>query len=80
MYINRPAVDKAQFVQQVLHDFVVPVGVYAKMMALIKGPIQAEFAYALPCTVTGNAMNHSIGTVIQPLSQANRSRAPPPEN
>ena len=71
MHIDRAAADKAQFAQQVLHDDVVLMGVDAQVRALSKSPVQAEFTDALPCAVAGDAVDHAVGTVIQPFSICN---------
>ena len=49
--IDRPAVDKSKFLQQMLHRLIVPMGINAQVTALVERPVYAECSDALTASI-----------------------------
>ena len=66
LHIDRSAVNESVLFEQILHDIIVPVGIHAQMIALIECPFYAEASNTLYGSVAGYAVDHGVGTIVQP--------------
>ena len=52
--------------EQILHDIIVPVGIHAKMIPLMKCPLYAEAPDTLYGSIACQTVDHGIGAIVQP--------------
>ena len=62
------AADKADFLDEPLHGEVVPMGVDAKVAALLERLVEAEGAGAAHRAVRGDAVDDAVGRVVGPVA------------
>ena len=66
LHIDCSAVDKAVLFEEILHDVIVPVGIHAKMIPLMKCPLYAEAPDTLYGSIACQTVDHGIGAIVQP--------------
>lgn len=68
MSVDNTALAKAMFLENVLHDEVIVMGVYAEISALTKAPVQTSRRHSTTSSAGSQTMEDAVRFLVKPLA------------